>query len=200
MTDENNIPPESSIVGPVSEETTDLVKAEMPNASEDVIKETAALFEAIKKRVQTEMQAATDLTREAYQKAVTHAQQSIEENQTTVKERMEEAVRLVQQEAEKNWLVVDAIKTRSQAQVQEAGTVSREAYLKAVREARVAVEENQLIERDRIEQAVEQIQREADKNWHVIVGEIESIGIKLADAAKSAWTALTAFFDKSDRH
>jgi BMFP domain-containing protein YqiC len=199
MTDQTNIPQESSIVGPVSEQTTDLVKAEMPNATEEVIKETAALFEAIKKRVQIEMQTATELTRETYQKAVTQAQQNIEQNQATVKERMDEAVKLFQQEVDKNLLVVDAIKTRAQAEVQTAGEVSRDAYLKAVREARTVVEENQLIDRNRIEEAVAQIQKQAEDNWHGILTEINSINTRLTESAKSAWNALIASLPKSDK-
>ncbi|MCZ0901824.1 hypothetical protein ON021_18170, partial [Microcoleus sp. HI-ES] len=92
---------------------------------------------------------------------------AIEENKDLAHERVTAAVSLIKKESEKNWLVVDAIKTRAQAQVQEAGEVSREAYLKAVRQAREAVEQNKLIERDRIEQAVDHIQTEAEKNWHV---------------------------------
>ena len=207
MTEEPTIPPESAIVGPVSEETTDLVKAEMPEASEDAIKETAELFEAIKKRVLSELEAAKDLTAEAYQKAVAQAQEALEQNKTVAQERLDDAVKLlkleevasrVQNEAHKNWLVLDAIKTRAQAQVQEAGDVTRENYLKAVREARTAVEQNQLIDRDRIEQAAEQLQKEAEKNWLVVVSEIESIGVRLTEAAKTAWNALLAFFGKSE--
>ena len=80
--------------------------------------------------------------------------------------------------------------------MQDAGEVSREAYLKAVRQAREAVEQNKFIERDRIEQAVDHIHKETEKNWHVVVGEIESIGTRLTETAKSAWNALTKFFDK----
>ncbi|MGE5658624.1 MAG: hypothetical protein ACM37W_18655 [Actinomycetota bacterium] len=207
MTEEPIIPPESAIIGPVSEETTDLVKAEMPEASEDVIKETAELFEAIKKRVLLELETARDLTNEAYQKAVAQAEEALETNKTVAKERLEDAVRLlnveevvtrVQEEAHKNWLVLDAIRTRAQAQVQEAGDMTRENYLKAVREAKTAVAQNQLIDRDRIEQAAEQLQKEAEKNWLVIVSEIEAIGVRLADTAKNAWNALLAFFGKSE--
>jgi 3-hydroxy-3-methylglutaryl CoA synthase len=161
--------------------------------------ETAALFDAIKKRAAAEVQAAGDLTREAYLKALQKASGAIEQNKTIAKERMTEAVSLLKKESEKNWLVVDAIKTRAQAQVQDAGEVSREAYLKAVRQAREAVEQNKFIERDRIDQAVDHIQKETEKNWHVVVGEIESIGVRLKETAKSAWSSLTAFFDKSDR-
>ncbi|XZN92188.1 MAG: hypothetical protein ACM65M_04865 [Microcoleus sp.] len=180
----------------VTPETTAIVKKEMPNATEETIAETAVLFEAIKKRAAAEVQAAGDLTREAYLKAVHKAQLALAKNKTIAKERMTDAVGLIQKEAEKNWLVVDAIKTRAQSQVQGAGEVSREAYLKAVRQAREAVEQNKLIERDRIEQAVDQIQKETEKNWHVVVGEIESIGSRLTDASKSAFQALTKFFDK----
>ncbi|MEZ2228363.1 MAG: hypothetical protein ACBR50_19080 [Microcoleus sp.] len=180
----------------VTPETTAIVKKEMPNATEETIAETAVLFEAIKKRAAAEVQAAGDLTREAYLKAVHKAQVALAKNKTIAKERMTDAVGLIQKEAEKNWLVVDAIKTRAQSQVQDAGVVSREAYLKAVRQAREAVEQNKLIERDRIEQAVDQIQKQTEKNWHVVVGEIESIGSRLTDASKSAFQALTKFFDK----
>ena len=61
------------------------------------------------------------------------------------------------------------------------------------------MEQNKLVERDRIEQAVDHIQKQTEKNWHVVVGEIESFGTRLKETAKSAWNALTAFCDKSDR-
>ncbi|MFB8795288.1 MAG: hypothetical protein U7126_13945 [Microcoleus sp.] len=193
MTDPNMT--EEEIID-VTPETTAIVKKEMPNATDEAIAETAVLFEALKKRAAAEVQAAGDLTREAYLKAVRKAQLALAKNKTIAKERMTDAVGLIQKEAEKNWLVVDAIKTRAQSQVQDAGEVSREAYLKAVRQAREAVEQNQFIERDRIEQAVDQIQKETEKNWHVVVGEIESIGSRLTEASKSAFQALTKFFDK----
>ena len=178
-------------------ETTAIVKKEMPEATDETIAETAALFEAIKKRAAAEVQAAGDLTREAYLKALTKASAAIAQNKSIAKERVTDAVGLLKKESEKNWLVVDAIKTRAQAQVQEAGEVSREAYLKAVRQAREAVEKNKLIERDRLDQAVDHIHKETEKNWHVVVGEIESLGTRLKETAKSAWNALTAFVEKS---
>ncbi|MBE9164284.1 hypothetical protein [Tychonema sp. LEGE 06208] len=196
MTDPNLT--ETTIVE-VTPETTAIVKQEMPDATDETIAETAALFESIKKRAAAEFQAAGELTREAYLKAVTKASDAIDENKSIAKDRMKEAVSLIKKESEKNWLVLDAIKTRAQAQVQDAGEVSREAYLKAVRQAREAVEQNKLVERDRIEQAVDDIQKQTEKNWHVVVGEIESLGTRLKETAKSAWNSLTAFCDKSDR-
>lgn len=205
---EPNVPEESAIVEvketteivEVPQETTDLVKQEMPaNTPEEIIKETAALFEALKKRAELEMQAATELTKEAYMNSVRLAREAIEENQAVAKEQLDQAFQLVQAQTEKTWLLVDAMKTRAQSEIQSAGDVTRDNYLKAVRQAREAIEQDRAIEKDRIEQAVQEIQKQAEKNWHTIVSEIESIGVKLADAAKNAWNALIDRWPNSDR-
>lgn len=88
--------------------------------------------------------------------------------------------------------LIDALKKRAQSEAQSAGTLTREAYLSAVSRARTAVEENQLIERDRIEQSFELIQQEAEKNWQSVVKEVAELGDRLTDAAKAAWDVLTA--------
>ena len=88
--------------------------------------------------------------------------------------------------------LIDALKKRAQSEAQSAGTLTREAYLNAVRRARETLEQNQLIERDRIENAFELIQNEAEKNWNSVLKEVAEIGERLADAAKAAWEALTA--------
>ncbi|MGL5062369.1 MAG: hypothetical protein ACRC62_20520 [Microcoleus sp.] len=194
MTDQNLTPEPIEEATP---ETMAIVKKEMPHATEETVKETAALFDAIKKRATAEMQAAGEITREAYLNAVKKAQAAFAQNKSIAQDRMQSAVGLVQKEGEKNWLVIDAIKTRAQSQIQDAGEVTREAYLKAVRQAREAVEQNKLVERDRVEQAVDHIHKEADKNWHRIVGEMESIGTRLKETAKSSWSKLAAFVEKA---
>lgn len=88
--------------------------------------------------------------------------------------------------------LIDALKKRAQSEAQNAGTLTREAYLNAVRKARETLEQNQLIERDRIEHSFELIKKEAEKNWESVVKEVAEIGDRLADAAKAAWDALTA--------
>ena len=88
--------------------------------------------------------------------------------------------------------LIDALKKRAQSEAQSAGTLTREAYLSAVQRARTAVEENQLIERDRIEHSFEMIQQEAEKNWQSVVKEVSELGDRLTDAAKAAWDVLTA--------
>jgi hypothetical protein len=196
MSTEETIPPESAIVE-VNPETTDLVKQETPDSSDDVIKETAALFEAIKKRTEQEWQTASELIRESYLKAVSQAQNVLEQNQTEAKERIEQASQLVQQEADKNWQSFEAIKTKAMEMTKDWSELSRDKYLEAVRKARESVEQNKLIEKERVEQTVQDLQQQTDKNWQVFVGEIESLGTQLTDAATKAWNDLIASVPKN---
>ncbi len=93
--------------------------------------------------------------------------------------------------------LIDAIKKRAQAEAQSAGTLTRETYLNAVRQARQAVEDSPIIERDRIEHAFDMIQQEAQKNWDSVVTEIQDLGDRLQAAAQAAWDVLTAERPKS---
>ena len=88
--------------------------------------------------------------------------------------------------------LIDALKKRAQSEAQSAGTLTRETYLSAVRRTRETIEQNQLIERDRIENAFDLIQKEAEKNWQSVLKEATELGDRLADAAKAAWEVLTA--------
>ncbi|MFB2894728.1 hypothetical protein ACE1CI_17605 [Aerosakkonemataceae cyanobacterium BLCC-F50] len=191
MNTEETIPPESAIVE-VEPETTDLVKPETPDPNDDVIKETMALFEAIKNRAQEEWQTATELIREGYLNAVSGAQNVLEQNQTEAKERIEQTSQLLQKEADKNWQTFEALRTKAVEMTKEWSELSREKYLEAVRKARESVEQNKLIEKEQVEQTVQDLQQQTDKNWQVFVGEIESLGTQLTDAAKKAWNDLIA--------
>jgi gas vesicle protein len=92
---------------------------------------------------------------------------------------------------QETFALIDAIKKRAQAEVQAAGDLTRETYLNAVRSAREAIEQNKLIESDRIEHSIQHIQQEAEKNWQSVVSEIESFGTRLTEAAKAAWDKLS---------
>ena len=89
-------------------------------------------------------------------------------------------------------LLIDALKKRAQAEVQNAGTLIPQAYLKAVRHAREQLEPDAQFTPERIEQSFKLIQKEAEKNWQTVVNEVAELGDRLADAAKAAWEALTA--------
>lgn len=88
--------------------------------------------------------------------------------------------------------LIEAIRRRAQSEAESAGTLTRETYLNAVRQAREALEGDKLIERDRIEHAFAVLQQEAEKNWHLLFKEIAELGDRFQDAAKAAWDAFTA--------
>ncbi|GBE93245.1 hypothetical protein [Nostoc cycadae] len=85
--------------------------------------------------------------------------------------------------------LIEALKRRAQAEAESAGTLTRETYLNAVRQAREAIEGEKLIERDRLENAWAIIQEETEKNWHLLWKEFADFGDRLQSAAKAAWEA-----------
>jgi hypothetical protein len=93
--------------------------------------------------------------------------------------------------------LIEALKRRAQAEAESAGTLTRETYLNAVRQAREAIEGEKLIERDRLENAWAVIQEETEKNWHLLWKEIADFGDRLQSAGKAAWEA---FNTPRDRH
>ncbi|BAZ69105.1 hypothetical protein NIES4106_38760 [Fischerella sp. NIES-4106] len=88
--------------------------------------------------------------------------------------------------------LIEAIKRRAQSEAESAGTLTRETYLNAVRQARQAIEGDKLIERDRIEHSWLVLQQEAEKNWHLMLKQVEEFGDRCQDAAKAAWDTFNA--------
>ncbi|MGF1591165.1 MAG: hypothetical protein ACFCU7_18335 [Pleurocapsa sp.] len=86
--------------------------------------------------------------------------------------------------------LVEAIKTRAQSEIENAQTITQDAYLAAIRNAKAAVENNQLLDPKRIEHSVEMIQRDVQDNWHKTVDEIQALGDRLQEAAQVAWDIL----------
>lgn len=86
--------------------------------------------------------------------------------------------------------LVEAIRKRAQSEIENAQTISQDAYLNAVRNAREALEKNELLNPKRIEHSVEMIQRDAEANWQKTVDEISALGDRLQEAAQAAWDIL----------
>lgn len=86
--------------------------------------------------------------------------------------------------------LVEAIRKRAQSEIENAQTLTQDAYLNAVRSAREAVENNSLLDPKRIEDSVEMIQKDAQENWQKTVDEITALGDRLQEAAQVAWDIL----------
>jgi hypothetical protein len=86
--------------------------------------------------------------------------------------------------------LIEAIRTKAQAEAVLAGEFTREAYLSAVRRIRESIEQTQLFEPEKIEASITEIQQEAEKNWQTVVQDVQSFGDRLSEAAKTAWEIL----------
>lgn len=86
--------------------------------------------------------------------------------------------------------LVEAIRRRAQSEIENAQTISQDAYLNAVRNARETLEQNELLNPKRIEHSVEMIQRDVEQNWQKTVDEITTLGDRLQEAAQAAWDIL----------
>ncbi|MFN6568728.1 hypothetical protein A6770_26365 [Nostoc minutum NIES-26] len=85
--------------------------------------------------------------------------------------------------------LIEALRRRAQAEANSAGTLTRETYLNAVRQARRAIEGEKFIAGDRLEYTWVVFQDEAEKNWHLLMKEVAEFSIRLQKAAKAAWEA-----------
>ncbi|MEA5624070.1 hypothetical protein [Nostoc sp. UHCC 0251] len=81
--------------------------------------------------------------------------------------------------------LIEALERRSQAE--SANTLTRETYLKAVRQARELIEGRKLKERDRLEDSWAIIQDEAERNWHLMMKDVVDFSLRLQKAAIAAW-------------
>jgi small-conductance mechanosensitive channel len=92
--------------------------------------------------------------------------------------------------------LIEAIKTKAQSETQKAGEFTREKYLEAIRSARTEIDKMNF-EPERVEQSMQLLQDEMEKNWDVLVKQVSDLGDRLGDAAQAAWDALTT--PRSDR-
>jgi hypothetical protein len=87
----------------IIEVNSNLVKEDKPEQTSEIKHETVALIEAIKTKAQSEAQKAGDFTRETYLESVRKAKEQIETMNLFDSERIEESIKHVQAEVEKDW-------------------------------------------------------------------------------------------------
>ncbi|ACK64703.1 conserved hypothetical protein [Rippkaea orientalis PCC 8801] len=107
MTTEPNTPKNDAIeaVQPeIVDESSTITRPEPPkDAQSSIQEETTALIEAIRTKAFSEAQKAGEFARDNYLEAVRKARQDIESRQLFDPERIEEAIKQIQKEVEKDW-------------------------------------------------------------------------------------------------
>ncbi|MDJ0582214.1 hypothetical protein [Crocosphaera sp.] len=102
MTTESQVPKESAITPTKTEEkaiTPEVVSEE----SSEIQKETTALIDAIRSKALSEAKEAGELARDNYLETVRRIRQDIEDRKLFDPQRIDEAVKYIQKEVEKDW-------------------------------------------------------------------------------------------------
>jgi hypothetical protein len=88
--------------------------------------------------------------------------------------------------------LMSAINRMVQAELQAAGDFTEEAYINAVRNAKETIEQFRLIDKDQLENSIDQFETDAKQNLEGMVKEIADFGDRISKAAQAAWDVLTA--------
>lgn len=91
---------------------------------------------------------------------------------------------------EANLELIDTIRMKAQSEAKKLGDFNREAYLTAVRNLTKQVEAMNLFDPDKINDSLQKLQSEAEKNWDLILKQVNDFGDRLNEAAQAAWEAL----------
>ncbi|MEA5534406.1 hypothetical protein [Crocosphaera sp. XPORK-15E] len=108
MTTEQNVPQENALTTTKADDElkavdTEVVTGETPKTPSEIQKETVALIEAIRGKALSEAKEAGELARENYLETVRRIRQDIEQRKLFDPERIDEAIKQVQKEVEKDW-------------------------------------------------------------------------------------------------
>ena len=102
MTTESQVSKESAIT-PIETEEKAITPEVVSEESSEIQKETTALIDAIRSKALSEAKEAGELARENYLETVRRIRQDIEERKLFDPQRIDEAVKYIQKEVEKDW-------------------------------------------------------------------------------------------------
>ncbi len=95
--------------------------------------------------------------------------------------------------------LMTAINRMVQSELQAAGEFTQEAYINAVRNAKQTIEQFRLIDKDQLENSMNQFETDAEQNLEGIVKDLTDFSDRISEAAKAAWEILTASEDSNNK-
>lgn len=96
----------SSSITPVSEETRALVNQKMANESDEIKQKAGELVDLIKKRAESELSAADQITRETYHQAISQAKATLNQTETFFQEQgnaLDQSLKELNDDASRKW-------------------------------------------------------------------------------------------------
>lgn len=96
----------SSPITPVSEETQALVNQKLANESDEIKQKAGELVDLIKKRAESELSAADQITRETYHQAISEAKATLNKTETFFQEQgdaLDQSLKELNDDASRRW-------------------------------------------------------------------------------------------------
>lgn len=90
--------------------------------------------------------------------------------------------------------LVDAIKRRAETQIESTETMTREAYVEAMRQAQDSLERTGSFfeeQRKTVERNISDVENQATQNWEKLVSDVKKMGNRFDRAVNAAWQELT---------
>ncbi len=114
-----------------------------------------------------------------------------EETKALVEQRMADQPDEIKQKMAE---LVDLIKQRAEIELKEAGDVTREAYAKAIGNAKETLGKTQAFFEEQeksLEQSIQDLTTEANEKWDVFVADVKQMSDRFDSAVEAAWKSLT---------
>ncbi|MCG8365608.1 MAG: hypothetical protein MJA27_20035 [Pseudanabaenales cyanobacterium] len=90
--------------------------------------------------------------------------------------------------------LVDLIKQRAEAELQEAGVITREAYAKAIGNAKETLGKTQAFFEEQeksLEQSIQDLTAKTNEKWDAFVADVKQMSDRFDSAVEAAWKSLT---------
>ena len=114
-----------------------------------------------------------------------------EETKALVEQRMADQPDEIKQKMAE---LVDLIKQRAEIELKEAGDVTREAYAKAIGNAKETLGKTQAFFEEQeksLEQSIQDLTTEANEKWDVFVADVKQMSDRFDSVVEAAWKSLT---------
>ncbi len=90
--------------------------------------------------------------------------------------------------------LVELIKKQAESELETAESITREAYVNAIANAKATLKETETFfaeQEQTLQQKIQELNTQADREWESFVGEVKNMGNRIDKAINAAWKALT---------
>ena len=90
--------------------------------------------------------------------------------------------------------LVELIKKQAESELEAAESMTREAYVKAIANAKATLKKTETFfaeQEQTLQQKIQELNTQADREWESFVADVKNMGDRVERAVNAAWKALT---------